>query len=271
MIPVGDDSSQRCSSSVYDPKSKAEAEPITDSDGLSGRSRPRYFRYGMLVSWLIISLLLVLDRFYTNIWPRQSFTAAPCFGKCGGDFFCSFGGEDGPPGCLRPGPWTAKTFDVLARASARWIVSTTNLMFLTVCHCTWNWLAERRYLKRFLYTWREDNLWIHKIAGWSIVLWTLAHMWSLFLPSIFHGYQNVHVSGPFEFMAQVGLAGPQIDTEDKLARWGSDDVSNSLSLSKDHYLATCSVERTRSMRDYANVLTFCLFYNLVYFSSRFAK
>lgn len=192
-------------------------------------SRARHYRYALLLSWLVISLLLVLDRFFTNVWPRQSFSDAPCSGNCGGDFFCSFSGEAGPPGCLRPGPWTAKTFDVIARASSRIIISTTNLMFLTVCHCTWNYLSERKHLKRFLYTWREDNLWVHRIAGWILAGWTLAHMWSLFLPSIFNGFQNVHVKGSLTWPAQITLNGPQIDVDTKEARWGSDDVSFSSS------------------------------------------
>lgn len=42
------------------------------------------YRYVALYVWLLISSLMVLDRFYWNVWPRQSI----CTDGCGGDFFC---------------------------------------------------------------------------------------------------------------------------------------------------------------------------------------
>lgn len=42
------------------------------------------YRYVGLGTWLLISALMVLDRFYWNVWPRQSI----CTDGCGGDFFC---------------------------------------------------------------------------------------------------------------------------------------------------------------------------------------
>ncbi|CBJ27375.1 hypothetical protein Esi_0067_0071 [Ectocarpus siliculosus] len=42
------------------------------------------YRYVGLGVWLFISTFMVLDRFYWNVWPRQSI----CTDGCGGDFFC---------------------------------------------------------------------------------------------------------------------------------------------------------------------------------------
>ena len=42
------------------------------------------YRYGMLAVWLGCSSVMILDRFYWNIWPRQSI----CTDGCGTDIFC---------------------------------------------------------------------------------------------------------------------------------------------------------------------------------------
>ncbi|CAM9569749.1 unnamed protein product [Ectocarpus fasciculatus] len=175
------------------------------------------YRYVGLGVWLLISTFMVLDRFYWNVWPRQSI----CTDGCGGDFFCDM---DDDPGCLKAGPWSAKVFDAIARASARFIISTTNLMFITMCHGTWNFLSEVQVLRPFLYAWRTDNFWLHTIGGWSMGIWTMLHVYSLFLPSMFHGFKNVAVGGPVELPFQVSLAVSNVDLDNKLANWGYDDI-----------------------------------------------
>ncbi|CAM9533486.1 unnamed protein product [Ectocarpus sp. 6 AP-2014] len=182
-----------------------------------GKDRSGVYRYVGLGVWLFISTFMVLDRFYWNVWPRQSI----CTDGCGGDFFCDM---DDDPGCLKAGPWSAKVFDVIARISARLIISTTNLIFITMCHGTWNWLSEINMLRSLLYSWRADNAWLHAIGGWTLGVVTLLHVWSLFLPSMFHGYQNKVVGGPFDIPLQVGLMASNVDVQNKLANWGYDDV-----------------------------------------------
>ena len=76
-------------------------------------------------------------------------------------------------------------------------------MFITMCHGTWNYLSEIRMLRPFLYSWRADNFWLHTIGGWTIGAWTLSHVWSLFLPSMFNGYKNVIVGGSIDLPLQV--------------------------------------------------------------------
>ena len=76
-------------------------------------------------------------------------------------------------------------------------------MFMTMCHGTFNYLSEVRILRPFLHSWRADNFWLHAVGGWTMVVWTLLHVWSLFLPSAFHGYKNVAVGGPVQLPLQV--------------------------------------------------------------------
>ncbi|CAN0216584.1 unnamed protein product, partial [Ectocarpus sp. 6 AP-2014] len=128
------------------------------------------------------------------------------------------------PGCLKAGPWSAKAFDAIARTSARFIISTTNLMFITMCHGTWNFLSEVQVLRPFLYAWRTDNFWLHSIGGWAMGIWTMLHVYSLLLPSMFHGFKNVAVGGPVELPFQVSLAVSNVDVDNKLANWGYDDI-----------------------------------------------
>ena len=49
-----------------------------------GKNYIGVYRYVGLGAWLLISAFMVLDRFYWNVWPRQSI----CTDGCGGDFFC---------------------------------------------------------------------------------------------------------------------------------------------------------------------------------------
>ncbi|CAM9174985.1 unnamed protein product [Ectocarpus sp. 4 AP-2014] len=184
---------------------------------VAGKNYGGVYRYVGLGVWLFISTFMVLDRFYWNFWPRQTI----CTDGCGGDFFCKM---DDDPGCLKDGPWSAKTFDVIARISARFIISTTNLMFITMCHGTWNYLSEVQVLRPFLYAWRTDNFWLHSIGGWTMGIWTMLHVYSLLLPSIFHGFKNVAVGGPVELPLQVSLAVSNVDLDNKLANWGYDDI-----------------------------------------------
>eukprot|EP00903_Cladosiphon_okamuranus_P016206 g14954.t1 len=198
-------------------------EPLKEDDKIqaqkqvTGKNFTGVYRYVGLGSWLLISAFMVLDRFYWNVWPRQTI----CTNGCGGDFFCDM--ED-DPGCLKAGPWSVKTFDVISRISARLIISTTNLMFITMCHGTFNYLSEVQMLRPFLYSWRADNFWLHAIGGWTIGAWTLVHVWSLFLPSMFHGFKNVVVGGYINLPLQMPLGKSQIDIENDIANWGYDDI-----------------------------------------------
>lgn len=47
-------------------------------------NRAGVYRYTALGIWLFVTALMILDRFYWNVWPRQDI----CSPGCGTDFFC---------------------------------------------------------------------------------------------------------------------------------------------------------------------------------------
>lgn len=58
--------------------------PPMKGNGFVQRNNASLYRYTCLAIWLISSMMIVLDRFYWNVWPRQTI----CSPGCGGDFFC---------------------------------------------------------------------------------------------------------------------------------------------------------------------------------------
>ncbi|CAN0436565.1 unnamed protein product [Ascophyllum nodosum] len=178
------------------------------------------YRYVALGVWLFSTLMMILDRFYWNTWQRQSV----CTDGCGTDLSCMMDEAGDGLGCLIKGPWSVKVFDFIARVSARLIIATTSLMFLTMCHGTWNYLSEVEMFRPFLYRWRDDNQWLHTIGGWTMGIWVLLHVWSLLLPSMVDGYENLKVGGEIGWPLQVALPRGNIDVPNRQARWGVDDI-----------------------------------------------
>lgn len=74
-----------------------------------------------------------------------------------------------------------------------------------MCHGTWNYLSEVELLRPLLYSWRDDNLWMHSIGGWAMGIWIVFHVWALMLPSIFQGFENVSMGGKVVPPVQVGI------------------------------------------------------------------
>ena len=217
--------------------------------------RPTYFAYFWLAwaAYLVVTVVAVMDRFTWNVSPRQSFalvhgwtgceTLKP-FGEngtkmsssCGGDYFCGsreefveYKGEMprkvGGHWCLKEGEGSVKLYDVLSRSSGRIIITTTSLLFLTMCHCTWNSLAGLPRLRGFLGNVRADNQKLHRWGGLVCGVCTVIHVWSLFLPSVLNGYTNKFVNEePFSWPAQWSLGTSQVDVAARTANWGLDDV-----------------------------------------------
>lgn len=57
---------------------------------LAGRTQIHWnwngvYRYTCLAVWIVSSAVMIIDRFYWNVWPRQTI----CSPGCGNDFFCS--------------------------------------------------------------------------------------------------------------------------------------------------------------------------------------
>lgn len=71
----------------------------------------------------------------------------------------------------------------------------SSVMFLTMCHGTFNKLSEVPFLRPYLYSWRDDNFWLHRIGGWVMGIAIVLHVWVLILPSIFSGYKNRTLGG----------------------------------------------------------------------------
>ena len=212
-----------------------------------------------IISWTIfvlISLLAVLDRFLWNVSPRQEFalklhwsmcqkqkaiqlnttneTSFKIASGCGNDYFCGnkaqqelLNAKDGPLGCLKEGPWTVPLFDVLSRISGRLIITATSLEFLTVCRCSWNFLASSSipWLRRYLNNWQQDNITLHKLGGWIIGVCTVIHVWSFFLPSIFNGFTNrLIMQEPFSWPFQITTGMSSVMIAEKYVNWSFDDV-----------------------------------------------
>ena len=127
--------------------------------------------------------------------------------------------------CLKEGEGSVKLYDVLSRSSGRIIITTTSLLFLTMCHCTWNSLAGLPRLRGFLGNVRADNQKLHRWGGLVCGVCTVIHVWSLFLPSVLNGYTNKFVNEePFSWPAQWSLGTSQVDVAARTANWGLDDV-----------------------------------------------
>ena len=76
------------------------------------------YRYSYYIAfWFVFSIttiLAIIDRFTANLWPRQKFAYVNSNNqtiKFGGDNFA-----------LMQGPWSVKTYDVMARITGRYRV-----------------------------------------------------------------------------------------------------------------------------------------------------
>lgn len=149
------------------------------------------FDYETLV-WVIygsLTILFVLDRFFWNLWPRETYSIGA--GSAGSDF----------KGGLKPGPWSVKVYDIFARASGRYTILALNLMLFTMMHTLQSRLSETwvaRHLIDFTNA-QAANRRLHIWNGVGIVVLTLVHVWTILLPCITHGWSAQVVLGSFEW------------------------------------------------------------------------
>ncbi|GMH70604.1 hypothetical protein TrRE_jg12047 [Triparma retinervis] len=226
---------------AWEPPPNISYKSIVDMDFYPNR----IYLFTLLALYFIVTILAVVDRFTTNLSPRQSFArdyefcrknGDPNKSFCGNDFYC-----DGDFFCLKPGPTSVKVFDALSRISGRIIITSTSILFLTMCHSLFNIIATSPYptflqpymsmrLPPILYNYKNDNTYVHSIAGTVTAVCTVIHVWSLFLPSMFDGdFKNVlvhpgDVGESVSLPLQVSLGTSQISTENNEARWGYDDI-----------------------------------------------
>lgn len=173
--------------------------PVAAAAGLGVRAPPPpdspphrpLIPYGTLV-WAVygtITVLATVDRFTTNVWPRQGFRIGA--GTAGSDFL----------GPIKPGPWSVGFYDVVARLSGRYSICALNLLFATMMHTTLA-AVEASWVGRRLIDFRgaaAANATLHKWNGIGLAVLTLVHVWSIFTPVVFHGYAARVVVGAFEW------------------------------------------------------------------------
>lgn len=181
------------------------------------RYRP-FIHYETFV-WVVygsFTILAILDRFFWNVWPRETYSIGA--GTAGSDF------TDG----LKPGPWAVRLYDAVARISGRYSIISLNLLMFTMSHTIYAWLAES-WLARNVFDMRnymEANRRLHKWNGILIVFMTLLHVWSIVFPCIFHGWRAQVVLGHFEWpLSERGPEGfKDINNETKTMSLQGDDV-----------------------------------------------
>ena len=142
--------------------------------------------------WIVfvpITAWWIIDRFDGNKWPRDWFQTHMPFklsiigeDKYGGDFY---------PAAwqLKDGPFWVKFYDGCARASGRFTILSLNGLMYIFMHNLHFWFMECGWLSRLVdFTDETARLRIHTILGWSTVVSTLVHIWSILFPCVFHGY-----------------------------------------------------------------------------------
>lgn len=138
----------------------------------------------------------ILDRFFGNAWPRDSFTyPVSVRGET------SFGGDRrsksgwGPK--LKEGPWAVKLYDVVARISGRFTIVGLNALVFVYMHTLHFWMMEN--LSEIIdFTDVRARHRIHARVGWAVVVATLVHVWSILFPCVAHGYDAEIKPGTFD-------------------------------------------------------------------------
>ena len=142
-------------------------------------------------TWIIIvTLLVIIDRFVWNVWPRGSFRIGS--GNAGGDRM----------GALKEGPWSVALYDAVARISGRHSIICYNIILLARLEFLEDMLCGSFVAKYLLNCTNivNANLRIHYWNGIAICISTLLHVWSILFPCIFHGWSAKVIPGNFEWI-----------------------------------------------------------------------
>ena len=132
------------------------------------------------VMWTLhitICVVACLDRFYWNLWPRETYKIGA--GSAGTDRIH-----------LKEGPWSVKFFDIIARASGRFSIVTLNLLFIVRLKTIENWLAAS-WISRYVIDCSnivKANVRLHIWNGVAFCTVLLLHVWSILFPCLFHRY-----------------------------------------------------------------------------------
>jgi hypothetical protein len=140
-------------------------------------------------TFVAITMLAIVDRFTTNVWPRQSFIIGS--GTAGTD-----------PLTLIPGPWSVMAYDIIARISGRHAICCFNLLLVTRCKSFEYYLANSTFINRHLVDCTNithANLRLHRWNAIALCVLTIVHVWSILFPCMFHGYSAQVLVGTFEW------------------------------------------------------------------------
>ena len=171
---------------------------------------------------LVLCVVVCLDRFYWNVWPRETYTIGK--GSAGNDRIE-----------LREGPWSVKFFDVIARVSGRYSMVTLNLLFLVRLKTVENWLSMS-WINKYVFDCGnivKANRRLHIWNGILFCVLLLLHVWSILLPCIVHRYGAQIVPGYFEYpLSERAPPGfKDADSEAKMMSLQVDDVFRMVEMS----------------------------------------
>jgi len=139
--------------------------------------------------FLTLTILAIVDRFTWNVWPRQMYSIGA--GSAGSDRLEGF----------KPGPWSVKVYDCMARISGRYSILAYNFLLITRLESL-EWFLTTRIVSKYILDTKNivnANLRMHAWSGVALCALTLLHIWTILLPCVTHGYGAVVVPGKFEW------------------------------------------------------------------------
>jgi hypothetical protein len=102
----------------------------------------------------------------------------------------------------KPGPWSVKAYDVIARISGRFALTCFNLLLFTRLKFAEHALGASPVVNKYLLDCSDiinANVRMHRWNGIALCILTVIHVWSILFPCVFHGYVAKVVPGHFEW------------------------------------------------------------------------
>lgn len=171
----------------------------------------------------------ILDRFFGNFWPRDSFGPNLLWLSLRGSD--SYGGDrrskSGRGPKIVDGPWAVKLYDIVARISGRFTMFGLNALMFVYMHTLHAYMMENTYVSEIVdFTDIQARHRIHAYIGYAMAFSTLFHVWSILFPCLVHGY-NAKVN-PGQFDLPISERAPRgfkdVDSDKKMVMLQYDDV-----------------------------------------------
>mmetsp|Transcript_16825 Transcript_16825/g.67893 ORF Transcript_16825/g.67893 Transcript_16825/m.67893 type:complete len:672 (-) Transcript_16825:451-2466(-) len=180
--------------------------------------------------WLIFVPLTawwILDRFFGNVWPRDSFDFRNFSIRGSRSFSSDRRSKSGWGPKLKDGPWSVKIYDILARVSGRFTMFGLNAMMFVYMHTLHHYMMESRWLSELIdFTDVTARHRIHAWMGYAMAVATLSHIWTILLPCVTHGYNAKVMTGHFDLpiSERTPKGFKDADSKKKLMMLQVDDV-----------------------------------------------